>query len=283
MEMRETSSWRGRGARLARDAVRPLAAKCVPQDRCESRVCVQAKLGERAEQALRRRVPIRLGDAVDKNLEVRLTPLDDITVRRSENAMHTLGDQPLNEKIADVQSMTSSFRRRFLTTRPRTRMRPAERVSSQAHTPRNCASCLLLGTRVLEMTVFSVEAHLRCSADGSPQLLLLNESFGGQREVEALGPTEVRIERPTASARRIDLPAQLPHQLCSAALCGPHVHPPTSAPGLGSRNGSPLRHLYQDSVRVESCTGGAGDAVLGRLSRTLHHGEHRRRTERLAQ
>ena len=36
MEMRETSSWRGRGARLARDAVRPLAAKCVPQDRCES-------------------------------------------------------------------------------------------------------------------------------------------------------------------------------------------------------------------------------------------------------
>ena len=42
--------------------------------------------------------------------------------------------------------------------------------------------------------MFIVEAHLRCSADGSPRLLLLNESFGGQREVEALGPTEVRIE-----------------------------------------------------------------------------------------
>ena len=97
---------------------------------------MQAKLGERAEQALRRRVPIRLGDAVDKNLEVRLTPLDDITVRRSESAMHTMGDQPLNEKIADVQSMTSSFRRRFLTTRPRTRMRPfgLRSVSARKHT-----------------------------------------------------------------------------------------------------------------------------------------------------
>ena len=42
MEMRETSSWRGRGARLARDAVRPLAAKCV------------RKIGARAESPCRR-------------------------------------------------------------------------------------------------------------------------------------------------------------------------------------------------------------------------------------
>ena len=74
-----------------------------------------------------------------------------------------------------------------------------------------------------------VEAHLRCSADGAPRLLLLNESFGGQREVEALGPTEVRIEPPIASARRIDYPRSCLTS-CALRCCAdrmftlPHLH-----------------------------------------------------------
>ncbi len=77
---------------------------------------MQERLAARADKAMRRRVPFRLGGAVmSKQLEVKPQQrLEDTAVRRADGVQHTMGDQPLlTDMISNVQiqSMTSSFRR----------------------------------------------------------------------------------------------------------------------------------------------------------------------------